>query len=552
VNGLDRTGLRRDPLWRGLRALSLNPWRVAAAVAFGTGALGCAIALMAVSAWLIARAAQQPPIMYLSIAVVATRAFGLGRGVLRYCERLAGHDLALRGAVRLRERLYERLAAGDAAVVAGLHRGDLLARVGADAEALADVVVRGLLPFAVVWLTVLLTVAGLAFALPSTALAVLTGAIVATVLAPWLVARATLALQRQTAATRSAVSAETLALLDGVEELAVAGIAGLRLDRIAELEQESAALADRATRPSAWASGASTLATAGAAVLALVLACAATGAGQLSPVTLAVVALTSLAVAEAGAGLPAAAVAVVGGRAAAERLVPLLDLPATTPIATAVIEAGEPELLTARGVAAGWPGRPAVRTDVSLRLRPGELLAIGGPSGSGKTTLLLTLAGLLRPQAGDVASAGRALFTGEDAHVFATTLRENLRLADPGADDATLVEALDGAGLGAWFSGLSDGLDTMLGSGGHNVSGGERRRLLVARALLSPARVLLFDEPAEHLDPATADQLLADLRALAEADRRGIVIAVHDPGIRTRTDRTGPRPEPAPARAAPR
>ncbi|HET9658577.1 MAG TPA: hypothetical protein VFP72_24730, partial [Kineosporiaceae bacterium] len=126
--------LRQDPLVRALVALRPDVGRTVLAVLAGVAALGSAIGLMATSGWLISRAAQHPPVMYLQVAVVATRAFGIGRGVLRYVERLVSHDVALRGVAVLRERLYLRLAAADPAVVAGLRRGDLLARVGADVD----------------------------------------------------------------------------------------------------------------------------------------------------------------------------------------------------------------------------------------------------------------------------------------------------------------------------------------------------------------------------------------------------------------------------------
>ena len=230
-------------------------------------------------------------------------------------------------------------------------------------------------------------------------------------------------------------------------------------------------MSDDAARQASWAAGLSTLATAGAAVLALVAASAATGAGELSVVMLAVVALTALAVAEAASGLPAAAVSVVAGRAAAQRLVPLLELdPASRPVGTGrpvgadgparpaqpTPDAPGPVLLRAAELSAGWPGRPAVHENLSVHVGPGGALALVVPSGSGKTTLLLTLAGLLPPAAGSVQVPGGALFTAEDAHVFGTTVRENLRLAAPEADDATLVDALTRAGLGDWLAGLPD------------------------------------------------------------------------------------------------
>ncbi len=174
---------------------------------------------------------------------------------------------------------------------------------------------------------------------------------------------------------------------------------------------------------------------------------------------------------------------------------------------------------------------------LTLELAPGRLVAVVGPSGSGKTTALLTLAGLLPPAAGvvtldgvDVTSvpneqrAARVVLAAEDAHVFGTSVLENLRVArgDVTADEADAL--LREVGLGAWLHALPDGLDTLLGPDGRSVSGGERRRLLVARALAAPAPLVLLDEPVEHLDAATADDLV---RRLAARTGRGFVVVTH-------------------------
>jgi ATP-binding cassette subfamily C protein CydC len=517
-------------LRRALAALTVDPRRVALAVLAGTAALGCAIGLTAVSAWLIVRAAQHPPVLALQVAVVATRAFGIGRGVLRYVERLAAHDLALRGVVALRERLYQRLAAADPAVVAGLRRGDLLARVGADVDALAEVVVRGLLPFGVGLLTAAGTVVLLAVLLPAAGAAVAVGLLVAGVLAPWLAARGVARAEHDAAAARAATSAEVLSVLDGLAELTVAGALPLRRHRIRDLDRRLATALDAAARGAARAAGLGTLATTAAAVACLALGLDALRAGAISPEVLAVVALTPLAAAEAVTGLPAAAVALVRARAAARRVVELLDAePARNePALIETLVPGATPHLSATALTVGRPGRP-VLTGLDLDLPPGTKLVLAGPSGCGKTTLLLTLAGLLPPLAGRLTPAAGTLrhlvrFTAEDAHLFATTLRENLRVARPDACDTDLLDALDQVRLTPWFGTLPDGLDTRLESGGGDVSGGERRRLLLARALLTGAPVLLIDEPAEHLDPVTADVLVRDLLTVPG---RTVVIATH-------------------------
>jgi ATP-binding cassette subfamily C protein CydC len=528
--GPHRPGLghrvRRDPLVRAVAALRPDPRRTALAVLAGTAALGSAVGLMATSAWLISRAAQHPPVLYLQVAVVATRAFGIGRGVLRYAERLVSHDVALRGVAALREQLYRSLAAADPVTVAGLRRGDLLARVGADVDALADLVVRSLLPFAVALTTATASAVLVAALLPPAGLVVAAGVVVAALGAPPLAALAARRAEREAADARAEVSAEVLALLDGVGELTVSGAAPTRLARLADLDDALARRLDRAARPTAGAAVLSTAATGLTMVAALLLGVQALQAGRLAPVLLAVVTLTPLAVAEAVAGLPAAATGLVRARAAAERVLALLDAP---PAAETLRPPGPQPVpgrgtLVAEGLACGWPGSEPVLAGFDLALSRGRRIAVVGASGCGKTTLLLTLAGLVPPLAGRITLDGVDLadldpdvvrrtvsFTAEDAHVFTTTVRENLRVAAPGADDARLVEALARAGLRHWPDALPAGLDTMLGSGGTGLAGGERRRLLLARTFLVGADVLLLDEPAEHLDPGTADALVRDV-----------------------------------------
>ncbi len=528
----------RHPLSRTIVAMQIAPWRVALACVTGSAALACAIALIGTSGWLISRAAQHPPVLYLMVAVVAVRAFGIGRGVLRYAERLVTHDVALRGVVTLRTTLYARLAAADPAVAAGLRRGDLLARIGADVDAVGDVVVRSLLPFATAALTALISVGALALVLPAAGAVLAVAVLVAGIAAPMLAGLAARRDLRDTVAARSAMSGEVLALLDGLAELTVAGAVAERQHRLARTDQELGTALERAARPAAWAAALSTTAMGAAVVGCLVVGVSAVSSGQLRPVFLAVVTLVPLAVAEVVSGLPAAATVLVRARVAAERVVALLDcVPLKAPMSrgenpgTQETESGSPQL-RADALGCGWNGRPTVLRDVDLDLSAGRRVAVVGPSGSGKSTLLLTLAGLLPPAAGWLRLDGAELadldpqlvrrtvhLCADDAHVFTTTVRENLRVAAPQADDTDLHRVLDRAGLAGWLTALPTGLDTMIGDpsgpgaglGGWALSGGERRRLLLARALLTGADVLLADEPAEHLDPQTADALVEEL-----------------------------------------
>jgi ATP-binding cassette subfamily C protein CydC len=557
-----------DPLRHVLPLLEVRPVKVAAAIGLGVLALACAIGLAAVAAWLVARASQMPPVLTLSVAVVSVRAFGIGRGVLRYCERLASHDVALRGMAALRANLYDRLAADDRPVT--VRRGDLLARIGQDVDDVGDVVVRSIVPAGVAVVTSLGSVILLGVLLPSAGVALALCLVLAGVVTPWLAARAAARTEARGAAARGEVTALSLEILEESAPLRVSGRFGARLADLDAADARLSAVADDGARTSGLAAALGALAQGLAVLASIALGIPATLSGSLSVEALAVIVLTPLAVFEATAGLPAAAIQLHRSREAARRLLELLPSPdeqvaqvvsvsgtgVRSGTGSSADEADGEALLVLDGVTAGWPdgdGRPrAVVERASLTLHPGSVVALAGPSGVGKTTLLMTAAGLIPPLAGFSAgpaerSAERqevgipsyrspdelpttlpgALFVAEDGHVFDTTVLENLRVARGDVTEAEARAALVAVGLGGWLAALPEGLDTLVGTDAAAVSGGERRRLLVARALLAPARVLLVDEPAEHLDGETADALVRTLADHARETGRAVLLATH-------------------------
>ena len=551
----------RRALKRAVGLLDLNWTRFAASVAIGSLGLGSALGLSTVAAWMIARASQVPDVVALGVAPVAVRLFGISRSVLRYCERLLSHDTALRGMSALRAHLYERLATSRADTVVGLRRGDVLARVGADVDAVGDLVVRSYLPMAVAACVGSATSIGMALIHPASGLILAACLLLAGAVGPLVTARAARAseLARQGHATD--LSAIVLTALEGGDELSVSGRLPRLMDELAGLEARLSSARDRGARPAAMAAAVDTAAMGLAVVGALLVGGQAVITGDLAPVWLAVIVLVPLAAFEVTSALGPATVQLVTSAGAAARIVELTDRADQADRAEAPRAAAAPDpeplpalsdggpRLRARGLAVGWPDGPVVAEGIDLDLAPGDRLAITGPSGVGKTTLLATLAGLLEPKGGELTLDGtapwaaqrsdvarRITLTAEDAHVFATTVLENLRVANGTLSSQDARALLRRAGLGDWLTGLPQGLDTLLSSDATTLSGGERRRLLLARALAAPAPLMLLDEPGEHLEAATADRLVADLLQAgngaedaeeAEETARGVLLVTH-------------------------
>jgi ATP-binding cassette subfamily C protein CydC len=539
--------LGSDPLPAAVRLLRPRIPRLLVAVALGVLSLGSALALAGLSAWLITRAWQMPPVLDLSIAVVAVRTFAISRGVLHYCERLASHDTALRAAGTARALIYYRLAHGPADIATRLHSGELVSRVGADVDQLADVLVRSLLPFSVAAVLAVTAVVVVGIISPSAAVTLAICLLVAGIVAPWLASRAATAQEVVARQHHSERDVSAMLALEHAPELRVGGRLRNVVTESQRQQRDWGEAIDAAARPAAFAEAIPTAAI-GVSVLGAVVA-AIGMAGSVAPTMLAVLMLLPLSAFEATTPLSAAAIQLTRSRLAARRLVDLTPADPAVPAAhPRPISASSPShplpagRLRSKDVVAAHPGSRAPAA-VTVDVPPGARLAVTGPSGSGKTTLLMTLAGLLAPSRGDVTLDGSPLhlfsedeirctigFFAEDAHIFATTVRDNLLVARGDCPDHELGVALHRVGLDAWLGGLPNGLDTVLSGGAQALSAGQRRRLLLARAIISPARIVLLDEPTEHLEAAEAETIL---RSLLNADgglvaaERTVVVATH-------------------------
>src|SRR6266516_229836 len=516
--------------------------RLLLAVLAAAAATGCGVALLGTSGFLLARASQHPSILAISGAVVAVRAFSVGRGVFRYAERVSSHDVAFRVLAGLRVRVYRRL---ERIAPGGRHAfrsGDLLARLVSDVDATQELFLRGIgapLAAAVVAAGAVAAVWLLLSAPVGIMLAA--GMAAGGILVPWLAFARAHRSTRRTASARGGFSASLTEVLAGAADLHAFGACDDALAGLSAADRDLTALARRSGSGEGLGAGLGS-AVAGVTVWAvLLIGVAAVAAGPLGRVPLAAAVLTALAAFEAVAPLPSAAISLGQARAAAGRVAAVLDAPepVTDPADPLPLPSGPLQVVLRDARVRYDPAGPFALNGIDLELRAGRRVALIGPSGAGKSTvagLLLRFcelsggsatlegAGLARYRAEDI----RTVIGGcpQDPHIFDATIRENIRLARPEASERELADVAAAARLLPWIQALPQGWDTPVGAHGTAVSGGERQRIALARALLADPALLILDEPTAHLDPATARALTADLLAVTRG--RATLLITHE------------------------
>ncbi len=513
--------------------------RFAVAIALSALTLAAGVALMSTSGYLISRAATRPEILSLGVLIVGVRFFALARAVLRYLERLVSHDTSFRFLSEVRVRFFARLEPLVPGQV-GVGTGDLLSRFVADVDALQDVLVRVIAPpLAALAVALVATAVAVAIA-PMAGLALGVALIVGIFFVPLGVVALGRAAGRRRPVERAALATGIVDLLGALPEIVAYDAAADRLQRLADADRQARRSGTRESIAAGAGDGA--VVALGGIAVAVVLAAAvpAVRSGVLGGALLGLLALLALAVFEGVRALPLAAEHFVATEAAAGRLRELTDRePAVRDPETPRALEGMP-VLRLEGVRVRFDDGPWVLDGVDLTLAPGRRIALLGASGAGKTTLAHLLVRFRDPDAGRVTLAGHDLreyaqddvrrvvaLAGQDAHLFATTIRENVRLARPDATDDELVAALGRAHVWNWIASLPDGLDTSVGDEGTLVSGGERQRIALARAFLSGAPLVVLDEPTAHLDDRTAGALLDDL--FDEAGEVGVLLITHSP-----------------------
>ena len=511
--------------------------RLALAGVLGLASAAATIGLLAGSGYVVGRAALRPGLDALVGLLAAIEVLAFLRGPLRYAERLVGHDAALRALGQWRVWLYDRLASRVPSAFATWRSGDLLARAIDDVDALTDLYLRTLLPIVVATSAAALGVVVVGLVLPVAALALGLPLLVALVAPAWLTWHRG---DAGAADLAGALSAQVVDIIHGAPDLLAFGAEGAALARVEVLGRQ-AAQAERAMARTAELSALIVqVAQAAALVAVLAVGVMAVHDHHLGRVMVAVLPLAALGAFEPVGQVTQAVARAVGVAASARRLLALDDvaIPVQDPAQPEPLAPGVPSLAFEAATLRYAPGLPLALDNLSLELSPGTHLAVTGSSGAGKSSLVSALLRFWPLESGRLTVGGTDVerlaaaevraacaLVDQSAHLFAGTLRTNLTLGRPEASDHEVAAALAAARLTDWVGALPAGLDTPVGDDGVTMSGGERRRVAVARALIAGGGVLVLDEPTSGLDTATADQVLDGV--MRAAGPRSVLLITH-------------------------
>lgn len=477
----------------------------------GTAILGglasfSAVALIGVSAWLIATAAGMPPVLTLTVAAVSVRFFALSRALLRYVERLLGHSSALRGLTKLRVSVYLKLERITPIGLRNLSRGEYLSRIGADVDSALDLPLRVVLP----WVQALLvTVAIAAFTwwvLPVNGILISILGLVALIVVPVIVRIVSSHTDTRLAPTRSQVVDAVVQISDNTEQILVTGSGASALASLKQRDAKVNSLLNRQAWSIGLGNGLVTVLQGSAVIGALLIGIPAVTTGTMNPVLLAVLALLPLALFEVLGTLPAAAANLRNMSVVAQQIEDL-DTIEAFPVETLSRVDG----IEVRNLKTQWPNSDSVAlVDVTFVVARNSHVAIVGPSGSGKSTLAYCLMGYL-PFSGQIEVSESKTLLAQQSYVFDTTIRNNIQIGGGEMSEDEILSVLKRADLLEWLKSQPDGLDTELGSFGKRMSGGERHRLSFARLIAAGSDLVILDEPTEHLDFETAERIERDI-----------------------------------------
>jgi thiol reductant ABC exporter CydC subunit len=501
---------------------------MALAALLGFATVGSGIGLMATSAYIVAKAALQPSIADLQVAIVGVRFFGIARGVFRYLERLVSHDVNFRLLARLRVWFYKSLEPLAPARLMHYRSGDILSRIVADIETLEHLYVRVVAPPIVAVLVAILMWFFMWRYDLWLAITTLISMALAGVGVPLLTRALSREPGRRLVSLRSELNASLVDGVQGVAELLAFGGEERHQERVGTLSREVAALQERMARIGGLHNSLTGLLTTLAVLVALIVAIPLVTAGELDGVSLAVLALAVIASFEAVASLPSAAQYLENSLEAGRRLFEIVD-------AEPPVHDPPPPSPTTRGYSLQLKNlrfryaadEPPALDGVSFTLPQGGSLAVVGPSGAGKSTLVNLLLRFWEYDEGHITLGGQELRTyrGEDlrrmigvvsqhTYLFNATVRDNLLLARPDAGRAEIERVAREAQIHDFIESLPQGYNTWVGEQGLKLSGGQRQRLAVARALLKDAPILVLDEPTANLDSLTECDVMGAIHSL--------------------------------------
>ena len=512
-------------------------------IAFGVLSQGAAVALLATSAWLITRTAEQPPILYVTFAVVAVRAFAISRAVFRYLERVVSHESAFRALAELRVWIYRRLVPLAPAGLQHASRGSVLSTVVRDVDTLQDYPLRVVQPVASALIVVSLSVVALGAVDIQASIALALLLAVAGTLSVWWNQHLSAAAERQVAPVRAQMADALIDTLQRRAVLVAYGAEATWTKRIVGIDRTLEAVERRVAMGQQIAQGILVVLSGSAVAVMAWVALPRVASGDLSGPLFALLVLAPLAVFDVFQAIPSAVSAWRGVDASASRISTLV--PETIPAGIPLEREDDPDpderieavsTLVISEFQAKWPDRANYPSaPLNVELVAGDRLLITGESGVGKSTLANALVGFLDYR-------GSVRFDGVEArdmplrllrrkvalieqrpHLFDQSLRHNLSFANPNASDEDLMAALSSVGLAEWVV-ERGGLDSPIGESGALVSGGQAQRIAVARAFLAKAPVIVLDEPTANVDRAIAEQLMQDL--LTSIGREGPSIAI--------------------------
>jgi thiol reductant ABC exporter CydC subunit len=514
---------------RLLKVFEEERWEMLAAVLLGGCSLGAAVGLLATSAWLISMASTKPPVLVLEVAIVSVRFFGLSRGILKYGSRVLEHNSALKIQTALRVRIYERFSRLLPSDFLELHRGNLLAQIMNDVELAQDLWLRIAAP----WLAALISgTAGITiihWLLPTAGKVLGLIFLISIFVIPFLAMVSSS--KSDTRKHESELFDQIMQISESAPESLLFNFDQELLNQIDEAQGKITIVEKQNANQSGLASATYFISLGLTVILALWFAARGLAAHQLAGINVAVIALVPLAIFDGLSSLPAAFSGVRQVLGAINNLEPLIgansaddyvDSPRPAKVAL--------ELQSLLPIIEGAKTR-----SISTIINSGDLLLITGRSGTGKSSIINSILGFI-PFSGKVllndspiSAADQYNFSTllQDDYLFGTSIRENLKIGNPEADDSELFRVLTIVELDRFVHSLPEGLDTMVGPLGLNFSGGEKQRMKLARLLLRDTPIVILDEPFEFLDSQMVDRIAN--KVVGELHEKAVIIVSHLP-----------------------